>query len=135
MALGKTTPVLRIFDVAKAMEFYVEFLGFKVGWQHRFAADLPVYLEVSRDGCVLHLSEHHGDCCPGAALRIETSDVESLQTELLAKQYRYSRPNIESMPWGSREMSIKDPFGNRLTFATSEPALASPDFQVERPGR
>ena len=35
----------------------------------------------------------------------------------------YSRPGIEEMPWGSREMSIKDPFGNRLTFTelVSEP--------------
>lgn len=27
-----------------------------------------------------------------------------------------ARPGLEDMPWGSREMSVKDPFGNRLTF-------------------
>jgi hypothetical protein len=36
---------------------------------HRFAPDLPLYMQVSRDGSVLHLSEHHGDCSPGAANR------------------------------------------------------------------
>jgi catechol 2,3-dioxygenase-like lactoylglutathione lyase family enzyme len=36
MTLGKTTPILRIFDEAKAREFYVDFLGFKVDWEHRF---------------------------------------------------------------------------------------------------
>ena len=92
-------------------------------------------MEVSREGCVLHLTEHYGDCSPGAALRIETSDVEGLQKELLAKQYRYSRPSIEDMPWGSREMSIKDPFGNRLTFATAAPNVARPDFEIERVGK
>ncbi|MEP6566220.1 MAG: glyoxalase superfamily protein, partial [Mesorhizobium sp.] len=28
--LGATTPILRIFDIAKAHEFYVGFLGFDV---------------------------------------------------------------------------------------------------------
>ncbi len=31
MSLGKTTPILRIFDEAKAKEFYVAFLGFHLG--------------------------------------------------------------------------------------------------------
>ena len=70
MMLGAVTPILRIFDEAKARQFYVDYLGFKVDWEHRFAPDLPLYLQIARDGCVLHLSEHHGDCCPGAALRI-----------------------------------------------------------------
>ena len=34
--LGRITPILRIFDEAKAREFYVDFLGFKVDWEHRF---------------------------------------------------------------------------------------------------
>ena len=29
-------PILRIFDVAKADEFYQGYLGFKVDWDHRF---------------------------------------------------------------------------------------------------
>jgi catechol 2,3-dioxygenase-like lactoylglutathione lyase family enzyme len=29
-------PIFRIFDVAKAKEFYVGFLGFQVDWEHRF---------------------------------------------------------------------------------------------------
>jgi hypothetical protein len=29
-------PVLRIFDIAKADEFYQGFLGFSVDWDHRF---------------------------------------------------------------------------------------------------
>jgi Glyoxalase superfamily protein len=30
MSLGKTVPILRMFDEAKAKEFYVDFLGFSV---------------------------------------------------------------------------------------------------------
>lgn len=116
MSLGKVTPILRIFDEAKAKEFYIDFLGFKIDFEHRFEDDLPLYMGIFKDGCDLHLSEHFGDCCPGAALRIETADVDAYQQELLAKNYKNSRPGVQNQPWGAREMCINDPFGNRLIF-------------------
>lgn len=121
MGLGKVTPILRSFDEAKAREFYVGFLGFKVDWEHRFEPGFPLYLQVSCDGCVLHLSEHHGDCSPGAAVRIETDQLDALHAQLTAANYKYAKPGIEDTPWGSREMSVADPFGNRLTFVGMEP--------------
>lgn len=116
MSLGNTTPILRIFDESKAKEFYIDFLGFEIDWEHRFEDGLPLYMQISKDNCVLHLSEHHGDCCPGAAMRIETNEIEKFQKELIAKQYKNSRPGIQDMPWGSKDMSISDPFGNKLVF-------------------
>lgn len=120
MHLGSPTPILRIFDEAKAREFYVDFLGFRIDWEHRFEPGLPLYLQVSRQGCRLHLSEHHGDASPGAALRIEAQGLDDLQAELAAKAYKYARPGIVEQPWG-REMSVADPFGNRLVFAQRAP--------------
>ncbi|WP_434653741.1 VOC family protein [Pseudomonas sp. R3-56] len=119
MSFGKTTPILRIFDETKALAFYVDFLGFTVDWQHRFGDDYPLYVQVSRGDCVLHLSEHHGDCTPGSALRIETDELEAFQQQLMAKQYRYAHPQIQAMPWGSQDMTISDPFGNRLVFTNA----------------
>jgi len=119
MKLGAIAPILRIFDEARARAFYVDFLGFQVDWEHRFEPGLPLYLQVSRGSCVLHLSEHHGDCCPGAAMRIEVDDIDALHAELANKNYAYARPGIDAMPWGTRDMSVKDPFGNRLTFTTA----------------
>jgi uncharacterized glyoxalase superfamily protein PhnB len=133
MGLGTVTPVLRIFDEQKAREFYVDFLGFQVDWEHRFAPDLPLYLQISKGSCVLQLTEHHGDASPGAALRIATTDLEPYHAELSAKRYKYARPGIEDKPWGSREMTLTDPFGNRLTFATNRPASADPNFTIKRP--
>jgi catechol 2,3-dioxygenase-like lactoylglutathione lyase family enzyme len=118
MSFGKTTPILRIFDEAKAREFYIDFLGFHVDWEHRFEPGTPLYMQVSRDACVLHLSEHYGDGSPGAAMRIETSELDAFQVELISKQFKYARPGIEAMPWGTRDMSVNDPFGNRLTFTS-----------------
>lgn len=112
--------MLRIFDTEKARAFYVDFLGFKVDWEHRFGENFPLYLQVSRDGCVLHLTEHHGDCSPGAALRIETEGLTDFHAELVAKDNRNMKPGVEIMPWGSRDMCVIDPFGNRLIFTESE---------------
>ncbi len=119
MKIHSTTPILRIFDEAKARQFYVDFLGFQIDWEHRFEPGLPLYLQVSRDGCTLHLSEHHGDCCPGAAMRIEVDEIDTLHTELSAKHFKYARPGLEDTPWGTRDISVRDPFGNRLTFTTA----------------
>lgn len=119
MHFDQTTPILRSFDEAKAREFYVGFLGFTVDWEHRFEPGLPLYLQVSRGDCLLHLSEHHGDCCPGAALRIRVSDIDAFHAELASRPYGYARPAVEDMPWGSRDLSVTDPFGNRLTFTSA----------------
>lgn len=111
------TPILRILDIPKADEFYQNFLGFKVDWDHRFADDLPLYRQVSRDGLVLHLSEHHGDGTPGANIRVTMTGLAQFHTELTEKKYRYMRPGIEDGPApGSKEMTVHDPFGNRITF-------------------
>jgi hypothetical protein len=109
-------PILRIFDEAKAKEHYIDFLGFHLDWEHRFADNFPIYRQISRDGCVLHLSGHHGDACPGAAVRIETDRLDELQKGLAEKNYKYWKPGIVKTSYGLREMGIGDPFGNKLIF-------------------
>lgn len=116
MALGTPIPILRIFSEDMARSFYCGFLDFVVDWEHRFADGMPVYMQVSRGGCILHLSEHHGDATPGTSVRIPADDIDALIAGLNAKAYKYARPGIEIMPWGRRESAITDPFGNRLTF-------------------
>jgi catechol 2,3-dioxygenase-like lactoylglutathione lyase family enzyme len=119
-----TIPVLRIFDLAKAREFYVDFLGMTWDWERRFAPDLPVFVQVSRGGLVLFLSEHFGDGTPGAKVMLRMTGLDVLRAELLAKNYRHARPGIEARPWGWRDMPVTDPFGNRLVFTEriAEPA-------------
>jgi catechol 2,3-dioxygenase-like lactoylglutathione lyase family enzyme len=115
MQLKAPVPIVRSFDEARARAFYIDYLGFAQDWAHRFAPELPLYLQLSRGQCVLHLSEHHGDCCPGAALRIACDDLDGLLKELQGKDYGFARPGIEVQPWG-RELRVLDPFGNRLVF-------------------
>jgi len=113
-------PIFRIFDVDKAKEFYVGFLGFHLDWEHRFQDGFPIYMQVSRNGLVLHLSEHHGDCCPGSTVIVQTTGLEEYHREITARGYRFMRPGIELAPWNARVMEVIDPFGNRLRF--NEPA-------------
>jgi catechol 2,3-dioxygenase-like lactoylglutathione lyase family enzyme len=122
LSFGRTIPVLRIFSVEKAREFYLGWLGFSVVFEHRFEPDLPLYWEVARGDLVLHLSEHHGDGSPGANVRVETTGIEHLHAELLGKRYGYGRPGLETMPWGTRELRVHDPFGNRITFSERSPS-------------
>ena len=119
--LGTVTPILRMFDIAKAREFYLGFLGFEVRFEHRFDDNAPLYMGIVRDRCELHLSEHHGDGSPGAHIRIEVADVAALHRELTAKKYRYAGPGLEETPWRTREVTVGDPFGNRLTFYEDMP--------------
>lgn len=116
--MATVKPILRIFDYDKAIEFYIGWLGFSIDWEHR-EGDSPVYLQVSLGDIVLHLSEHHGDCCPGARLYIE--DYKGLQDYhrlLIGKAYKYNRPGLGKSFWKPKTlcMEVIDPFGNRLTF-------------------
>ena len=111
-----TIPILRIFSIEKAKEFYVDFLGFKVDWEHRFNEDAPVYMQVSRGDLVLHLSEHHGDSSPGSAVFVEMTGIEEFHREISSKKYRFMRPGIEDTFYGARAVGVIDPFSNRLRF-------------------
>lgn len=115
MQLSQAIPILRIFSVDKAKEFYLDFLGFQLDWEHRFGDDFPLYAQVSRSGLKLHLSEHHGDATPGSAILVPIDDVDALHRELTERQYRYAKPGVEDAGWG-RQLQVKDPFGNRLCF-------------------
>ena len=125
MNFGPVIPVLRSFDEARARAFYLDYLGFVVDWEHRFEPHLPLYMQVSRGGVALHLSEHHGDATPGAVVRIHVADLPSLARELADRPVNHNRPSLDRMPWGLDELRVTDPFGNRVVFY--RPAAAATD--------
>jgi catechol 2,3-dioxygenase-like lactoylglutathione lyase family enzyme len=109
------TPILRIFDIAKAKAFYVDLLGFRIDWEHRFEPDFPLYMQVSRGGIRLHLSEHHGDGTPGTAIFIDMTGIDAFHAELRAKG---SHAGVEPGPAPNmRVLRLWDPFGSQLRFA------------------
>lgn len=109
-------PIIRIFDEEKAKVFYVKFLGMKVDWEHRFEQGFPIYMQVSKGSLVFHLSEHSGDCTPGSKIFVNTSKLDELFKEVISSEYKYSKPEIETAPWGDRTFTVTDPFSNKILF-------------------
>ncbi|UHA73451.1 glyoxalase superfamily protein [Paenibacillus sp. 481] len=114
--MSNVTPIFRIFDEHKAKQFYLEYLGFHVDWEHRFEMDLPLYMQISNNYLTLHLTEHYGDCSPGSAIRISITGIEHFHQALRSQNHAYSRPEIETTEWNTKEVRLIDPFGNKLTF-------------------
>lgn len=113
--MSSAIPIVRIFAEDEAKTFYLEFLGFTLQWEHRFEAGYPLYAQVKRMDLTLHLSEHHGDATPGCAVFVPVKNIDALHQELVVKNYKYAKPNIQSLPWG-RMMEVTDPFGNKIRF-------------------
>lgn len=110
------TPIFRIFDVEKAQEFYLKYLGFQLDWQHQFGDNMPLYFQISMNNIALHLSEHHGDASPGSSIRIKIPNVRNYHEGLSRKGYRYANPGIEKTPWNTIEFYVQDPFSNKIIF-------------------
>lgn len=120
IAFSRVIPNLRIFDVRKAREFYLDYLGFTVDFEHRFDPDAPLFMAISRGGIQLYLSEHHGSGSPGVHINIDTVDLAEYHAELAAKGYNYMRPGLEKQFWGATTMTVYDPFSNHIIFSEED---------------
>ncbi|CDZ43998.1 glyoxalase superfamily protein [Neorhizobium galegae] len=119
VSIQPAIPIFRIFSVDKAMEFYRDFLGFTVDWEHRFGENFPLYCQISRSGMLMHLSEHAGDASPGARVFVPMTGARAFQQELIGRNYHYMKPGLEQADWGL-EVTVTDPFSNRITFCERE---------------
>jgi hypothetical protein len=123
LAFDRTIPILRIFDIEKAREFYLGYLGFQIDFEHRFNSDAPLFMGISRGGVSIYLSEHYGDGTPGTHVVVRISGIDALHRELLAKNYKYFKPSIQRQEWGTREMVVYDPFNNHIVFSEADPSF------------
>jgi len=113
-------PILRMYDVAATIRFYVDYLGCSLDHQDG-AGDRPVYLGVSRDGMELHLSSHHDDGTPGTAVLVVVRNIDALHAELHQRGYPFFNPGIGPGPANGREMQLIDPASNRIRFFEPAP--------------
>lgn len=117
--VGPPIPVFRSADEARTRAWYLDFLGFDIVFEHRFEPHMPLYMGVRLGECVLHLSEHKGDAVPGATIRVPLPDVTSYVAALAARSTANAKPGEPyETPWGTREMAVTDPSGNRIIFYT-----------------
>lgn len=116
--MAKVIPVFRVFDYAKTIEFYIDWLGCTIEWEHS-PEDTPFYMRMSLSGAAFDLSEHHGECSPGARFTIEGfQGLATYHRQLIDKKYRFNRPGLQHVEWDptTLEMTVIDPFYNRIIF-------------------
>jgi predicted enzyme related to lactoylglutathione lyase len=117
----RVTPQLRSTDWARSRRFYESGLGFGVDWEHRFEPGSPTFAQVTRNGLSLFLTEHEGDCAVRGAAYLVVDDLESYYNEVRGRGITVQEPPQDT-PWGTHEMCIVDPDGNRLRFAAARDA-------------
>ncbi len=104
-------PIFHSTDARESAKWYAR-LGFEVEGEHQFAPGMPYYLFMKRGDILLHLSEHKGDARPNSLVYFYVNDVDTIALEF--------GEEVEDQPWGCREISIKDPDGNRLRIGTRQ---------------
>jgi uncharacterized glyoxalase superfamily protein PhnB len=115
--LKQAIPVLHVTSSADAEDFYCNRLGFRRSFAYRVddAKADPCYMGLVRDDACLHVSSFSGDGVAGNAAYILVDDVDALYEELIKKHVAVDlEPNDQT--WGNREMYVRDPDGNRLSF-------------------
>jgi len=105
------TPRLPVADVEKALSFYIDQLGFELGWKW---GDPITHGNVCRDSISLDLISIPQGRRGTAMVYIQLSGVDAYFSELKARSLDLSAP--EDRPYGMRDFEVVDPDGNRLAF-------------------
>jgi len=113
-------PTLRITDYEDSTDFYIRRLGFNIDWEHKFDAEFPVFMQISKFGLTIYLSEHAGDCSVGGLIYLYVPDVDGWYRHCINRGLVANHPPSDQ-PWGSRDFRITDPDGNQICIATRLP--------------
>ena len=116
-------PQIFVTDMARAVAFYRDQLGFRVVYLH---GEPAFYGLVARDGAEVNL-RHVDAPVLDPALRdretllsanIPVEAVEALHREFEARSVPFAQP-LTRQPWGTLDFIVRDPDGNLLCFASS----------------
>jgi uncharacterized glyoxalase superfamily protein PhnB len=110
-------PLLHVSSSKAAEKFFCDGLGFKQLSVNRPDArrEDPCYMDVARDGVVIHVSSFSGDGVAGGVVNIFVDDVDALHAELEARGVRIDMEPTDQT-WGHREMYVKDDDRNCIRF-------------------
>jgi len=111
-----TCPILRVDDLQRSVDYYVQRLGFKVNWQDEYSAG------IGRDGGAIMLIKQ-GQGCPGTYVWVGVEDANALLEEFRASGAMI-RHEPKNYPW-ALEFKVDDPDGHVLRFG-SEPDESRP---------
>jgi catechol 2,3-dioxygenase-like lactoylglutathione lyase family enzyme len=102
-------PILNVGNFAASMDYYVNKLGFTKKWDW---GTPPTFGCAERGKAALFFCEG-GQGQRGIWMSLFLDDVDVLHQEYVSTGATI-REAPRNMPWGTREMNIEDPDGNRL---------------------
>ncbi len=106
--------VFTVSDVGRSLDFYLHRLGFGEFFR---MGDPVAYAIVERDAVSIHLNPARQNQRPPerSNIYIFAADVDRLYDQLLALGCPIDLAPA-TLDYGMREMSVRDPDGNRITF-------------------
>lgn len=105
------TPRLPVADVEDTLTFYVDKLGFGLGWKW---GNPLTHANVCRDSIALDLVASAADRQGTAMAYVRLSGVDAYFLEL--KERNVVLSDIGNRPYGMRDFEVVDPCGNRIAF-------------------
>lgn len=107
----RAIPVLPCLDIAKAVAFYAERLGFAVLFR------FDDHAAVMRDGTEIHLRlSKDKKLAKSSGCRIEVRGIDTLYEECRKAEVLVSDGALEARSLGPREFGVRDGDGNTITF-------------------
>jgi uncharacterized glyoxalase superfamily protein PhnB len=109
--LSRIAPEIPVSDLAEAMKYYHQKLGFEA------VMEMPGgdYAIVERDGIAIHLFQDGTRSYSPIGVHIFTDQLEEFYAELRGRGARLSQ-EIMRKPWGNRDFRVSDDSGNELKF-------------------
>jgi catechol 2,3-dioxygenase-like lactoylglutathione lyase family enzyme len=104
------TPIFSVSDVAAALSFYRDRLGFEIGWTW---GDPPTHANVCRGRIDITLTAKSEAAGSGHAY-ITVRDVDAYFAELRGRNVACG--DLADQTYGMRDFSVVDPSGNRIVF-------------------
>jgi len=117
---AQVQPILGSRDVAKAVAFYVDRLGFTLAFGDPSVQ--VTYVGLRRDNVDLHMQFQYEHEMGTTRLRLLVDNPDALYAEYQAKGVLHEGARLADTPWQTREFAIYDLDRNALTFYRPLPA-------------
>ena len=112
-----THPILGTRDMKRAIQFYVEQLGFNLAFRDQ--EEPPNYVAYRRDAVELHMQFQFEHEMGTIRLRFLVDDPDALFNEYRQRGVECTPNSVRDTPWGTREFALYDLDRNALTLYRS----------------
>ena len=114
-SVKSSIPVVRMLDEDESTEFYLDYLGFEVDWEHRFRdnSSSPLYMQIHLGEAVLHLNGHADSNSPVCEVRFPVQGLARYCEYLRAKDTRYEKPEVVDPRYEGRKTDMNINSENR----------------------